>query len=171
MNTLSLPDIERLRQLLDYDPVMGYFTWKEFRRWSAKKGDIAGTITSKGYINISIDGVDYKAHRLAWKISYNEDPINQVDHIDRNKTNNKLSNLRIVNNQQNQINTNIQRNNSSGVKGVYFNKKQNKWIARIGFNYKKVNLGSFETIEEAKVTYENAVKKYHKMSAINEKAA
>jgi len=161
MDTLKLPDIERLSQLLDYDPETGIFRWKQFRRWSAQKGDIAGYVTKKGYRKISIDCVDYGAHRLAWKIVYNEDPSDQIDHIDRDKQNNKISNLRLATNQQNCMNVAAKKNNTSGIKGVYFNKKQQKWIARIGFNYKKINLGSFEKIEDAALAYKNAEKKYH----------
>jgi hypothetical protein len=149
MNTLKLPSIERLNQLLNYDPETGIFRWKIFRRWSAKVGDIAGFISSKGYRKISVDGVDFSAHRLAWKMFYNEEPNFQIDHIDRNKDNNKINNLRLVTNQENQRNVDLQKNNKSGFKGVYFNKKQQKWIARIGFNYKKINLGTFETPTDA----------------------
>jgi hypothetical protein len=161
MDTLKLPDIERLRQLLDYDPETGVFRWKQFRRGVAKQGSIAGYTTKKGYRKISVDGIDYTEHRLAWKIFYNFDPTDQIDHIDRNRQNNKISNLRLATNQQNCMNTGIKKNNTSGVTGVYFYKKQQKWVARIGFNYKKINLGSFDTIEEATLAYKNAKEKYH----------
>ena len=150
----ELPKIERISQLLDYDPESGMFRWKIFRRWSAKSGDIAGTLSKKGYIIISIDGEDYLAHRLAWKLMTKNDPVHQIDHIDRDKTNNSFSNLREVTNQLNQYNVSEQKNNTSGKKGVYFNKKQQKWIARIGYNYKKINLGSYEKFEDASAAYD-----------------
>jgi len=166
MSILKLPEIDRLRQLLDYDPETGIFRWKQFRRWSAKEGDFAGYINKRGYHKISVDGVDYSAHRIAWKIFYNEEPSDIIDHVDRNKQNNKIENLRLATNQQNCMNVEVKKNNTSGVKGVYFNKKQQKWVARIGFNYNKINLGSFEKIEDAARAYKNAEKKYHQFEVI-----
>jgi len=161
MNTLPLPDTERLRQLLDYNSETGIFVWKKARRNKAQKGIIAGWLSQKGYWKITVDGIDYPAHRLAWKFFYGHEPENQIDHIDKNKQNNKISNLRIATNQQNCMNIPIKKNNSSGFTGVYFNKKQQKWIARIGLNGTKINLGSFETIENAALAYEIAKQKYH----------
>ena len=160
MDSIKLPPVDRLRQLLDYDPVNGIFKWKVWRRWNAEIGSVAGYVNSKGYLHISIDGREYKAHRIAWKYFYGEEPVDQIDHIDGDRKNNKISNLRQANNRQNQMNVKKQKNNTVGLKGVYFNKKSNKWVARIGVNYKRIFLGLFDTPEKAHDAYKDAAKKY-----------
>jgi len=156
----SLPTLDRICQLLDYNPETGIFVWRSWRRWSAPVGGIAGYKSTKGYIKITIDGVEYSAHRIAWKIVNGVDPQFQVDHIDNNKSNNKISNLRLASNSQNQANIGFSKNNTSGFKGVCFHKQSGKWQARIGLNYKRIYLGKFDTPEEAYEAYLNAAKKY-----------
>jgi len=106
----------------------------------------------RGYIvsSTSEDEEDKKQtiriHRIIMGVN---DPNIEVDHIDRNKCNNKKYNLRLVNRRQNEVNKNLTINNKSGCQGVYFNIKLNKWHSQIYFNKKKTHLGYYESIDDA----------------------
>lgn len=135
---------ERLKELLWYSPETGSFTWLVTRPGTAKKGTIAGRVNNKGYRHISVDGKRYAAHRLAWFYVYGKWPAYQIDHINRDKDDNSISNLRDVDQSTNLANTGPQKNNTSGVKFVH--KSGKRWIVSIKGKYSS----SFETIEEAK---------------------
>ena len=85
-----------------------------------------------------------------------------VDHINRNKLDNRRCNLRIATPQMNAINQGVNSRNKSGVKGVYFNKKNGKWVASIIVSNKYIHLGTFETLEDASMARKEAEEKYHK---------
>lgn len=135
---------ERLKELLNYNAATGKFTWAVTRRGYAKIGSEAGRVNNKGYREISVDGKRYKAHRLAWLYVHGNWPKDQIDHIDRVRDNNSISNLRDVDQSTNLNNTGPQKNNTSGVK--YIHKSGNRWVVSIKGNYSK----SFSSIEEAK---------------------
>jgi hypothetical protein len=142
-------DIDRLRDLLDYDSTTGRFTWR-ISRGTAKVGDEAGGIDKKGYRRIKFDNVQFLGHRLAWVIYYGEDPGElQIDHIDRNPSNNSISNLRLASHSQNQRNINIYSGNISGVIGVYFHKIKKKWVSQIKINGENIYLGTFINKQDA----------------------
>lgn len=107
---------------------------------------------SDGYVVSSkrIDGkvVKVALHRLIMSFFYDEERDLSVDHKDRNKLNNTLKNLRYANGVEQQLNRNIPKNNSSGIKGVHFDKKRNKWMARIQIDGKRISK-SFDTFDEA----------------------
>lgn len=84
--------VERLRELLDYDPETGVFRWKEPRR-KCRVGEVAGSLRKDGYVKIQVDGRFYQAHRLAWLCVYGVWP-SAIDHIDGNRANNAIANLR-----------------------------------------------------------------------------
>ena len=138
---------EKLIQVLSYAPETGIFTWKE-SRGPNKLGNIAGSLENTGYISIRIGTKAYLAHRLAWFYCFKEWPENSIDHIDRDKTNNSLDNLRDIT----QVwNRGINKNNTSGYVGVYLHK--GKWVAEIIINKKKHRLGTFNSPEEASSAY------------------
>lgn len=121
-------------------------------------GKPAGTISSKGYIKIQVNGKMYPAHRMIYQLVHSIDLLPsriQIDHIDGNKQNNNPNNLRIATNQENQRNVKIQKNNTSGFKGVSYEKDRNKWKASISDGSRKINLGRFNSPEEAHVAYKN----------------
>lgn len=99
----ELPETDYLKSKLDYDHETGIFKWKI---WTCRipKGGIAGSIKSNGYLQIRLDNKIYLAHRLAWKIVYGNDPVCEIDHVDRDKLNNRISNLREVTHQENCLN-------------------------------------------------------------------
>jgi len=148
-----LPDLEYLRQILSYDEETGLFYWKYSKSIKAVAGSIAGT-KAKGYICICIDFKKYRAHRIAWYFLTTIDPGDkQVDHINCIKHDNRASNLRLATRSQNQANQCLRKNNTSGHKGVDFQKNRNKWRARIKIDNKEFHLGYFDTPELAHMAY------------------
>ncbi len=152
---------ERLRELLNYDPKTGIFTWRIDRRAKARPGSLAGTITPSGYRNIWTDGYNYRAHRLAWLYVYGKWPAGQIDHINRVRSDNRIANLRIVTHAQNMENRKVQRNNTSGYTGVYPDRDGRRFSARISSNGKWLYLGHFKTAELAYAAYCKAAAELH----------
>jgi hypothetical protein len=153
---------ERLRELLDYDPETGVFTWRTSRSRNAKAGEEAGynqiAHTGRLYRVIKIDGKSMKAHRLAWLHVHGIIPSGDLDHIDGNGLNNSLSNLRQASRAQNGANRGLNANNTSGAKGVL--RSANKWRARIVVSGKLKHLGYFRSSADAAEAYAQAAKKY-----------
>ena len=153
------PLSERLRASFAYDADTGLVT----RRVAVAQfpvGSSVGSTSSQGYLAARFEGRSYLLHRLIWVMVTGEWPIVGIDHINHKRTDNRWSNLRLATNAQNSRNRLLQPNNSSGVKGVFFNRTRNLWEAQIGVNWKKVHLGRFKTIEEATAAYRAAAKKY-----------
>ena len=147
---------ERLKELLDYDPETGIFYWRKRTKLRLKKNMIAGSLNSRGYWIIGLDNYAYKAHRLAWLYVYGKFPDFQIDHEFHCKSDNRIKFLREVTNQGNQMNAPIRSDNTSGVMGVSFVKRTNKWLAYIGINGVTKNLGSFVNFEDAVTARKNA---------------
>jgi hypothetical protein len=150
----------RLLQVLDYDQKTGVFTWKYPINNRIKVGNAAGW-GSDGYINISIDGQIYGAHRLAWFFVTASWPKKQIDHIDGNRSNNSFSNLREATISQNHFNIGKTASNKTGFKGVSWFKRTRKWRARITVSRKGRTIGYFDTKEEAHEAYKAAAAEYH----------
>ncbi|MDP8268316.1 MAG: HNH endonuclease signature motif containing protein [Candidatus Tenebribacter davisii] len=140
---------EELVRQLDYDPLTGIFIRKISNNQSVKIGEIAGYKNSEGYIAIRVNTTQYKAHRLAWFYVYCYFPENDIDHIDRVKHNNRISNLREVSRSCNIKNAGNRKDNKSGVKGVTFSKRDRYWTAMIAINQKTKNLGTFKDFDDA----------------------
>ena len=160
---MALASIAALRDALSYDLETGVFTWKIApKSHRVKQGAVAGGKTQPGYLVISFGGRLYKAHRLAWAFHYGDWPGKIVDHIDGNRLNNRIANLRDVSNSINLQNTRAARKNSlSGFLGVGWNKKSRKWRAQICIDGKAVALGYFDAPEEAHAAYLAAKRKHH----------
>ena len=146
-----MPTQKQLKQILKYDPKTGEFIWKVNRSSNARAGSVAGTLNN-GYIQIMISGKIYYAHHLVWLYVYGYLPEHEIDHIDRNKSNNKINNLRHATRQCNARNIGLQCNNTSGIKGVYWHKQSDKWHAKIKVNNKLRHLGLFTDFTEAVCT-------------------
>lgn len=151
--------LERLRQLVDYNPETGVFTWKEKTGKKVRVGHEVGSVHSQGYIEAMIDRKRWFLHRLAWFYVHGEVPPQQIDHINGNRADNRIGNLRVASQQQNSGNMRIRSSNQSGLKGVYWRKDLNRWSASIHVNYKTKNLGLFETKEDAHAAYMRAAAK------------
>lgn len=154
-------DYEHVKEMLAYDPNSGTLTWKVNRGFKAKKGDVAGYVNKLGYRLISINDKPYFAHRIAWLLSTGEMPKLYIDHINGTPCDNRLCNLREVTHQQNMVNRKIGKNNTSGFKGVTFNKCQKKWQASARVNGKRIHLGYFNNPSEASSIYTEFTKKVH----------
>ena len=158
---------DELLKLLDYNPDTGVFTWKVSTSNRVNVGDIVMSHHNKGYIRISINYIRYLAHRLAWLYVYGYIPFDQIDHIDGNKKNNAIANLREATAKENKQNIRKpQANNASGFLGVYFDTHRGKFMAAIRINCNSKNLGRFNTAEEAYAAYIKAKREIHKFCTI-----
>jgi len=151
-----------LLRVLDYNPETGAFTWKVRLCKKYKLGAVAGSPHCKGYWIIRIHGVGYLAHRLAWFYVHAVWPPITIDHWDLNKRNNAIGNLRNATIPENHYNIPKQANNSSGFKGVYFDKREQKFIARCNVEKKTHRLGAFDTAEKASEAYVNFATVHHR---------
>lgn len=146
---------EAIKALLDYDSETGDLIWREHERGGrAVSGGVAGSVNSVGYLVIGLFGKAELAHRLVWLWNYGYLPEHCIDHIDENKLNNRLDNLREASKQCNARNCGTPADNTSGVRGVSPSKKKSKkwwkkWRASIAVNRKQFNLGIFEDFDEA----------------------
>lgn len=139
---------EQLFNLLRYDPETGVFVWTINQKR-------AGGLNREGYRRIQIQHHEYAEHRLAWLFAHGRWPSNLIDHIDGDKANNALSNLRECTNAENQQNRK-QQIGSIGIRLV-----RNKWEARIRVNHKRYQIGTFDTKEEAQAAYCQAKQRLH----------
>ena len=151
MATLTLA---RLKELLHYDPETGVFTWKVRRCGRALVGAPAGTTYSNGYHYIWLEGVRYFAHRLAWFYVHGRWPPNDIDHIDFNRANNAISNLREATESQNhfRVRTKKTRRGVSETRG--------RWRARISVKGIELHLGYFPNPDDAQAAYRSAALKH-----------
>jgi hypothetical protein len=159
---------EYLKECLSYDETTGNFTWIERpshhfnsnvvkRQCNSKHaGKKAGTIGTKGYIQIMVGSRLYEGHRLAWLFVYGVFPQNQIDHIDGDRAFNAIVNLRDVTHAENGKNQKLKKNNTSGKTGVYWYNQTSKWLAQIGSGDKRIHLGYFDIFEDAVIAREAA---------------
>lgn len=145
-------DAEYLREILDYEPETGAFTWKKKIASKVVVGTTAGGVYTLGYVVIGIGGRIYYAHRLAWLYMTGNWPA-QVDHRDGDKANNMWANLRLATSQQNALNSKRPRTNTSGLKGVSWHKAAKKWAAAITIDGRATHLGLYEDAELAHAAY------------------
>ena len=152
--------VERVRELLLYDPETGKFTWKVHRGTSGKAnaGDIAGCVMNKGYVRIKIDMKPYLAHRIAWLYMTGEWPVDMIDHINRIRTDNRWCNLREADAFINQRNAN-HRTGKSGIRGV--REYNGKFIANIRAGDDVLYLGCFMSERDAIAAYKEADQKFN----------
>lgn len=153
---------QNLRSALDYDALTGLFYWRTAMRGVVKAGDLAGCLHHRGYWQIRFQGNSVWAHRLAWLHYYGSYPPDQIDHINGDKLDNRISNLRAADARLNTQNYRHaqSRKLSTDRLGVY--KEPGKTFrARISVNGVNVGLGSYETVELAYDAYLRAKRKYH----------
>lgn len=153
-----MSDVERIRSLLDYDPDTGVFRWRE-AVGGRMAGQSAGTLHSKGYRRIKLDGRHHFAHRLAWLYVTGEWPDRAIDHMNGDKTDNRIANLRLATASENNMNMGVRRFSKTGLKGVSPQRK--KYMAQISANGKRHYLGLFQTPEEAHQAYLQRARELH----------
>jgi Demerecviridae HNH endonuclease len=146
--------VRALRRRLRYEAKTGALIWicgGKGRRHEA--GARAGTIEKSGYRRIRLSHRAYAAHRVAWALYYGEWPPGFLDHINRDRDDNRISNLRIATNSQNQANVGRCRRNTSGYKGVSYDKGLGKWRAAIRRGGPPQTIGLFGSPEDAHAAY------------------
>lgn len=140
---------ERLKELLSYDPITGTFKRLKQVKYKINLDKIVGS-NCNGYLIVNLDGKFYRLHRLVWLYMYGKFPENQIDHIDGDRCNNKLQNLREATNSENARNKSKYKKNKSGYKGVYWIEESEKWRASIILDNKKTkHIGLYENLEDA----------------------
>ncbi|QYC96916.1 HNH endonuclease [Escherichia phage IME267] len=125
----------------------GQVYWKVRRGTKIRAGDEAGCIDSLGRWKLCCQGFTFRRYQVIWCLKHGTFPETQIDHINRNPLDDRLSNLRLVTNEVNSWNKGLNSNNRSGVKGVYLSK--GRYIANIFIQGKTLYLGTFDTLEEA----------------------
>lgn len=156
---------EILRSRLSYNKDTGVFLWRPnkngSRGWSARHaGKQAGTTDSRGYKKVVIDGEQYLLHRLAWLYVYGDWPDSHIDHINGNKSDNRICNLRDVDPVDNSRNAKRYSSNTSGVTGVSWISTRSRWKAAIKVGGKLVHLGYFHSLNEAAIARYEAEMRY-----------
>ena len=146
---------KKLMEKISYDKETGKFSLRIDTRYK-RAGDDATSSSGNGYRIITIEGKNYGAHRVAWLIEYGEWPSQCLDHINNIPTDNRIINLRPASIRQNAYNKKRMSNNKSGIKGVSFDAKRNKWCAYICIEGKQTTIGRFSEKERAAQAYRNA---------------
>lgn len=152
-------NIDELKSVLHYNEDTGEFHWKA-HKYCVKPGDKAGTTDASGYIKITLNYKSHLAHRLAWFYVHGKFPEAEIDHINRNRSDNRIANLRLAQRFQNSQNQG-KKKNASGFPGVTWHSQRNKWRSEIRIDGRKKHLGLFDSICEAKEAYEKAKALHH----------
>lgn len=166
VRTLSVELIDEYRKFLNYEPSTGELTWKSFRGGGAPDaGAQAGTRTVQGYITVRVRalGQALPAHRIAWALVHGRWPVKFIDHINGDRTDNRLCNLREADQAINSQNLHRARrtNVTTGLLGAYFHKDSGRYAASICVNKKPKHLGLFDSAQEAHQAYLRAKREFH----------
>jgi len=149
---------------LSYDPDTGIFTWVKPRK-GVKKSKIAGRKDQNGYITICFNGTHHLAHRLAWFYTYGVFPDSNIDHKNKDRSDNRIENLRLATVSQNGGNQKHQTGRSSKYKGVSWHKRDKVWRC----NFKSRHVGTFLTEELAAEAYNERAKEFYgEFASLNE---
>ncbi|WP_179103944.1 HNH endonuclease [Burkholderia pseudomallei] len=154
--THSAHVFEFYRFMFAYDPDTGVLTKKKAPLLHGGFRDcnqIMQSNNGNGYLIARVNGHNRRVHRLAWEMHYSVDAPPIMDHINNDRADNRISNLREVGHAENQWNKSLNRNNSVGLKGAHYHKTSGKWASHIRCRGKRKRLGLFETAEEAHEVY------------------
>lgn len=149
---------QQLKDVLSYDPLTGIFRWK-VNRPRARAGQDAGYLNSRGYKRVQIDGQAYALHRLAFLYIDGELPEGDVDHINRDRIDNRFENLRRASRAANLRNKGTYRRSALGMPGV--SQRGQRFRAYINRDGNRFNLGTYDTAEEASEAYWSAKRELH----------
>lgn len=157
-------DHVRLTSILDYRPETGVFTWKTGHRAGMRAGSVD---KMAGYEQIGIGGKLFRSHRLAWLYVHGAFPVHQIDHINGNRADNRIQNLRDASadtNNQNRKGAN--KNNGSGLLGAHFDARTGRYMASIMKNRKQIFIGRFDTAEQAHAAHLEKRREFFKGSRL-----
>jgi len=160
-------DIQKLKEVIHYDPETGNFTWLKPQRGAVTVGAIAGGVNQEGYVEIRVCGTRYKAHRLAWFYMTGKWP-RVIDHRNRIRSDNRFCNLRECSVQENSCNKERSERNSSGFTGVSKHKQSGKWRVDVKCMGNKKFFGLYDDVELAALVAQAAREKYHGEFAADE---
>jgi hypothetical protein len=153
---------KRLKELLSYDEDTGLFTWSRNVSSTGRSGGVAGCVDkTTGYRRVRLHKRLYHAHRLAWLYVHGEWPPYEVDHINGNRSDNRMANLRCATRVQNMHNNGRRIDNKSGFKGVCWYPSRNKWLAKIQTYGRAKNLGYYDNKDDAIAAYKAAAAELH----------
>ncbi len=152
---------ESFRKAFSYDAESGVIYRIVDRLSRAIEPQPATSTDSYGYIRVCLNRRMFKAHRVAWLLHYGEWPKGEIDHINLDRTDNRISNLRDCSRVENARNHGMPSTNTSGVKGVSYNAQCRKWVAQVCVNRKVKNLGLFDSIEQAAEVVRSARAELH----------
>jgi len=138
----------KLKKILHYNEITGVFTRRFTIRKGINKGDVVGCL-NKGYLTVYVDNRAYRLHRLAWLYVYGEHPLNQIDHINGVRDDNSIANLRDVTNKENHKNKTLLKNNKSGVAGVSWCKRRNRFRVNITVDLRHIHIGCYKSFLDA----------------------
>jgi hypothetical protein len=162
----NLPHIDLLRQLIDYDPDTGVLRWLErtpdmftdsgglavlhCQSWNSRfSGKVTGYLAKTGYLMVKIGRRLYSAHRLAWAIHHGIEPADQIDHINGERADNRIINLRSVSASDNSRNQKMRTTNTTGVMGVNWHPARQRWVSNIYADGRRTHLGYFRSFDAA----------------------
>lgn len=153
--------LELVQELLAYEETTGVLRWLKSRSNVVKVGDIAGKKNDAGYLVVRLNKKHYRAHRIAWLLTYGEWPASGIDHVNGDRSDNRIENLRLATAAQNGMNSRRPSGNTSGHKGVCYYKARDSWISYITANGKRHHLGYFKSKRAAIEAYSDAAKRLH----------
>lgn len=160
--------METVKNYVNYNPDTGKLTWVKSPSRRAKVGQEISSVDAYGYLVATFRKKRWKAHRLAWYLYYGEEPEGDIDHINGDRADNRLCNLRVATRADNLRNMKVSGLGSSKFKGVSWSKCVGKWTAQITLGNKKKHLGCFESEVDAARTYDEAAKElYGKFAKLN----
>ena len=154
-----LPTQTKLKALFDYDPATGNLIRKTRTANSVQVGDVAGSKNSDGYIQISIDSKPHMAHRLVW-IWHGKELPQFINHINRDKVDNRIENLRPATRSENMHNKDTSKRSASGHRGVMWYAPTKEWLARLMVDGQSYDLGKYPTAKEASEAYEQTKQEF-----------
>jgi hypothetical protein len=149
--------LERLKELLSYDRLTGTFTWRVTKSSRALKGQVAGCLKPHGYREITIDWEVYLAHRLAWFYVNGYWPPEQIDHVNGNRSDNRIVNLREATPQNNMANKESPPRELP--RGIDL-RPSLRYRARINFRDRNIYIGTFDNLSDAVAAYQSAAQRY-----------
>lgn len=161
----DLPDLAYVRQRLRYDPDTGKLYWRAHESmrasWNSRwAGQEAGTVKDNGYLVLAIDRRLIRAHRVVWALHHGAWPADDIDHINHDRLDNRVENLREVGRKTNCRNASQSKRNTSGRTGVGWCKLQNRWRSQISPDGRCLYLGHFDRFEDAVAARAAAEKRF-----------
>lgn len=161
---LPLPSQKALQAAFDYNPETGELVWAQTcPERPDLAGKPAGSVNTAGDVAVGFQGKTYTCARIVWMLVHGVDPgpDRDIDHVDRDRSNLRLENLRLADGGQVMATRGLRADNKTGAKGVRFDKRRGRYEARIGYQGRRIHIGTFSTVEEAAQAYAEKAKELY----------